>query len=48
MTFALPAVAGLKSRLVDESEQGRMQAAISTAAKLRPQQPAALCAPAAA
>jgi len=30
MTFALPAVAGLKSRLVDESEQGRMQAAIST------------------
>jgi len=30
MTFALPAVAGLKSRLVGESEQGRMQAAIST------------------
>eukprot|EP00435_Cladocopium_sp_Y103_P014490 s1439_g3.t1 len=30
MTFALPAVAGLKSRLVGEEEQGRMQAAIST------------------
>jgi len=30
MSFALPAVAGLKSRLVGESEQGRMQAAIGT------------------
>ena len=30
MTFALPAVAGLKSRLVHEEEQGRMQSAIST------------------
>jgi len=30
MSFALPAVAGMKSRLVGESEQGRMQAALST------------------
>mmetsp|Transcript_22363 Transcript_22363/g.40254 ORF Transcript_22363/g.40254 Transcript_22363/m.40254 type:complete len:471 (+) Transcript_22363:82-1494(+) len=30
MSFSLPAIAGMKSRLVGEHEQGRMQAALST------------------